>query len=418
MANPCAFILVRFADDPSTPISVNEAETLFTAQGRGRMYLVDYFAEITHGRVDMSGNAVFGWYDLDWTRQDYLDQRARTGDRTVLIAEARRVARANGAPIDSFVATIVASNGPGPAADFYGGYWAGQGYAQTTADQGPGNTGRESKVSPAALCQEIVHALGVPQHTRRTGSDADYQDPFDVMSLWTTGTPAPHPENADYVIGPGINAAFLDRCGWLDQSRGVEITHSGSYQLRPLHRHDLPGNLFARFGDQYIEYRPKLRWDAGQAQSVVLVHHRANLTSYLDEVHVPEDPPRDPPFQIFGLPAQMWVSSIDDEALIATIEVRVPRQQPVAGPAVSLFGADAGGGGLVLIGGKLHQIPPRSPSFALLERVVALEEAYTLGVPPPLQLQVQQQILTQLAGTVTAQLDETKLPHPEHDAER
>jgi hypothetical protein len=125
MANPCAFILVRFADDPSTPISVNEAKTLFTVQGRGRMYLVDYFDEITHGRVDMSGNAVFGWYDLGWTRQDYLDQRARTGDRTVLIAEARRVARANGAPIDSFAATIVASNGPGPAADFYGGYWAG-----------------------------------------------------------------------------------------------------------------------------------------------------------------------------------------------------------------------------------------------------------------------------------------------------
>ena len=44
-----------------------------TVQGRGRMYLVDYFDEVTHGRVDMSGNAVFGWYDLGWTRQDYLD---------------------------------------------------------------------------------------------------------------------------------------------------------------------------------------------------------------------------------------------------------------------------------------------------------------------------------------------------------
>jgi hypothetical protein len=418
MANPCAFILVRFADDPSTPISVNEAKTLFTVQGRGRLYLVDYFDEITHGRVDMSGNAVFGWYDLSWTRQDYLDQRARTGDRTVLVAEASRVARNNGAPIDSFVATIVASNGPGPAADFYGGYWSGQGHVQTTADQGPGNVGRESKVSPAALCQEIVHALGVPQHARRTGSDADYQDPFDVMSLWTNGTSAPHPENPDYVIGPGINAAFLDRCGWLDQSRGVTITHSGSYQLRPLHRRDLPGNLFARLGDQYIEYRPKLRWDAGQAESVVLVHHRANLTSYLDEVRVPEAPPRDPPFQIFGLPAQMWVSSIDDDALTATVEVRVPRQEPVAGPAVSLFGTDADGGGLVLIGGKLHRIPPRSPSYALLERVVALEETFIMGVTPALQLQVQQQILTELAATVTAQLDDTKVPRPERSAER
>jgi hypothetical protein len=238
------------------------------------------------------------------------------------------------------------------------------------------------------------------------------------MSLWATGTSAPHPENPDYVIGPGINAAFLDRCGWLDQSRGVTITRSGAYQLRPLHRRDLPGNLFARFGDQYIEYRPKLRWDAGQAESVVLVHHRANLTSYLDEVRVPEAPPRDPPFQIFGLPAQMWVSSIDDDALTATVEVRVPRQEPVAGPAVSLFGTDVGGGGLVLIGGKLHRIPPRSPSYALLERVVALEESFIIGVTPALQLQVQQQILAELAATVTAQLDETQVPHPEHSAGR
>src|SRR5262245_44979811 len=104
MASPCAFILVRFADDDSTPISVVEAKTLFTVRGRGRMYLVDYFDEVTHGRVDMSGNEVFGWYDLGWTRQDYVDERTRTGDRTVLIAEARRLARANGDPIDSFAA--------------------------------------------------------------------------------------------------------------------------------------------------------------------------------------------------------------------------------------------------------------------------------------------------------------------------
>ena len=76
------------------------------------------------------------------------------------------------------------------------------------------------------------------------------------------------------------------------------------------------------------------------------------------------------------------------------------------------------GGGLVLIGGKLHRIPPRSPSFAMLERVVALEETLIMGVTPALQLQVQQQILGQLAETVTAQLDETKLPHPERSAER
>jgi hypothetical protein len=39
-------------------------------------------------------------------------------------------------------------------------------------------------------------------------------------------------------------------------------------------------------------------------------------------------------------------------------------------------------------------------------------------VTPALQLQVQQLILTELAATVTAQLDETEVPRPERSAER
>jgi hypothetical protein len=68
--------------------------------------------------------------------------------------------------------------------------------------------------------------------------------------------------------------------------------------------------------------------------------------------------------------------------LTATLEVRLPRPVPVAGPAISLTGPDAGGGVLVWIGGKLHHIKPRSPVLALLEQVVALESATTQGVPP------------------------------------
>src|SRR3954447_18786320 len=128
MANPCAFILVRFADDASEPITVDEARTLFTAQGRGRMYMVDYFDEICHGRVDMSGNAVFGWHQLGVTQAQY--RNGRTANRTMLIDEARGAARAAGDPIDSYVATIVVTNSADPA-DFYGGYWGTQGYAQT-----------------------------------------------------------------------------------------------------------------------------------------------------------------------------------------------------------------------------------------------------------------------------------------------
>ncbi len=133
------------------------------------------------------------------------------------------------------------------------------------------------------------------------------------------------------------------------------------------------------------------------------------------------NPPGTPavdPFRVFGGPVQVWVSAIDDENLTATLEVRLPRPVPVAGPAISLTGPDAGGGGLVWIGGKLHHIGPRSPALALLEQVVALGSATMPGVPPALQLQLQQYLLTAIATSVAEQLDDTKISRHAHEAER
>lgn len=414
MQMPLVFLLVKFTDDPHEPISHEEAEILFTDVGRGRRYIVDYFDEITHGHVDMSTNQVFGWIDLGISHAEHDARRAV--NRGYLIGFAESVARARGIPVDQFVATVVVT-ASAAGADFYGGFWNGRGYAQTTADQGVGNIGWESKVSPAALCQELVHALGVPQHTRRQGSDQDYMDPFDVMSLWTSGRPGQHPDNPNYAIGPGINAAFLDRCGWLNTGRGVTITMSGTYSLRPLHRRDLPGNLFAKLGDTYIEYRPKAGWDVGFDESVVLTHYREQQTSYLSEVFTGREPRPEPsPFQIFGGGARIWVSSIDDAAEEATVEVHVPQPAPVSGPVVLLGpGVANDGGGLVMIGGRIVRIPPRSPLLAILEHVVGLQQVEDASIPANMQLQVSQQLFASLAQGITAQLADSQISRRNFD---
>jgi hypothetical protein len=64
---PLLFVLVRFSDDDAVePISLGEAEVLFTQAGRGRRFLVDYFHDVAHW-MDMSGNHVVGWLDVGIT---------------------------------------------------------------------------------------------------------------------------------------------------------------------------------------------------------------------------------------------------------------------------------------------------------------------------------------------------------------
>jgi hypothetical protein len=165
-------------------------------------------------------------------------------------------------------------------------------------------------------------------------------------SLGRTGRPHRTPRTR--TTSSGLASTPRSSTGAVGWTKARAITHSGSYQLRPLHRRDLPGNLF-RASTTSTSSTAQTALGRGPGRVGRSVHRRANLTSYLDEVRVREDPPRDPPFQIVNLPTQMWVSSIDDDAFIATVQVRVPRQEPIAGPAVSLFGTDADGGGLVVL---------------------------------------------------------------------
>jgi hypothetical protein len=130
-------------------------------------------------------------------------------------------------------------------------------------------------MQPSPLGQEMLHGYGV-NHARIDGSTADYQDPFDVMSVFNAFM-APDPNFTQ--IGPGLNAAIMDSKGWLDADR--VWTYSGDENvvaLRPHHRRDLAGFLVAKVGNFYVEFRMNEGWDAnirdgsGGLNPVVLVH--------------------------------------------------------------------------------------------------------------------------------------------------
>lgn len=408
VSTPFAFVLVKWADEAGEPITLDQAKVLFTETGRGRSYLVDWFTDNTHGHVDMSGNQVFGWLRLPETLAEHQAKKPTDG-RARVVGLARQAAADAQIDLSGFAGVIVVTN---RFSDLYGGFGP-PGYVETTAERGPGHRYWESKISPSVLCQEVIHALGVYNHSRARGA-GDYTDPYDVMSMFAAyaGT---HPEDPELSIGPGLNAAFMDRCGWLSTGRTQTVTEQSEVvQLRPLHRRDLPGPLCARVGTWFVEYRPKQRWDVGVPASVVLVHERADDTSFLlaalsqGGIHTTRQPDVVwPDYQ------EVQVESIDDEALTASVRVtRVARPAPpTAGPAITLTGQLGDGGGLILVGGRIVRIPPRSPLLAPLAQLATLQEAADLASRVDVGTIVERAALEQVAVFASERLYEVAELH-------
>ena len=266
--SPIAFLLVKFKGAAIEPITTAAANQMFTAAGRGTLNVVDWFDDNTHGNVDISGSAVFGWLQLDESLDGYKDKLTKgTYGRTTIIDLARAAAASATIDLSKFTVVVVVTN---VGLDLFGG----TGYACCTAESA-GQPFWSLHVAPSVLCQEIIHGLGVYQHARRHGSDVDYQDQFDVMSMYLAW-PGRHPADPNLPIGPGLNAAFMHRCGWLDLTRVAPL--GAQVPPRPLIAATWPGPLFAQVGEYYVEYRASHRWDTG-FQSLVLVHYIRNETS-------------------------------------------------------------------------------------------------------------------------------------------
>ena len=70
--SPWAVLLCKFKDDDSEPYVRQRYEDVFTSSGVGKLNMVDFFRDMSHGQLDLSGSQVFGWYTLDKNRGEYL----------------------------------------------------------------------------------------------------------------------------------------------------------------------------------------------------------------------------------------------------------------------------------------------------------------------------------------------------------
>lgn len=364
--SPWAVILTCFMDDPDELPARTLYERLFTTAGSGSLNMVEFFSDVSHGKLDLSGTEVFGWYRLDRPRSDYVGnvypQPTGKLNRNGLLDAARAAATANGVDLTKFTGVVVVGHG---STDLCG--WVG-GMAALCDD---------NSLQPSLIGQEMGHGYGL-DHSRRDGSPADYDDPWDVMS--TAAWPAEEAPHPDYTnVGPALNAWNMRSRDWLDETR-VATPSSGQFslvQLRPLHRRDLPGYLAIEAGPYLVEFRVPERWDAGIDVGRVFVHRFASNQSYLMagsngqwSLGVGDTFEDDSP--IGGTRVHLKVERIDTEARTADIAVSVrPGYRPPDLVTGQLFGGIAvDGGGWILINGKIVKVPPRGPATKLLEIVV------------------------------------------------
>jgi len=420
-----AILLTKFSDDDTEPYDLSRYEEIFTTKGAGRWNMVDFFKDVSHGQLDLSGSKVFGWNTLTQKHSDYTGSGANPSGRAELIQWARQAVIDSGEKLDDFFAVVVVMN---VETDLFGG-------PQGVVCFDDGKRLTASNLSVAILGQEMGHTY-LLEHSRLIGSQNDYGDAFDVMSAWVTET-APHPDYLEvtiptgepvFQIGPSLNAANMDSVGWLDNTR-VWKDHGGavnaSVQLRPLHQRDLPGYLAARFGDYYVEFRGGEGWDAGFSPAV-FVHILEDERSYLvpddagsttlgigSVISTPEE------LSVLGSGSRLSVSDIDLEKRTATIHFsrvppQIPREWPKSGPYLTpwvKWVPIADHQSSIAIGGRDVMVEPGSVGHRILESLFLYQSA-DLAHDGRFARAIKLEALRQIVERTTVEIERSRFQSP------
>lgn len=168
METPWAVLLTKFNDNGSEPFPRVFYEDLFTGRGVGSQNMVDFFHDVSRGIVDLSGSQVFGWLTLNKSRSDYTGSGVNPAGRDELINWAKQAATDAGYDLTGFFGVVVCMN---VQTDLFG--VLGRGIAVCD----------NLSMQPSILGQEMGHGYGL-DHSRASGSDADYRDRWDTMSTW------------------------------------------------------------------------------------------------------------------------------------------------------------------------------------------------------------------------------------------
>jgi M6 family metalloprotease-like protein len=418
-------LLLRITGAPDQP-SKAYAEQLFTKAGKGTRNLVDYYDEMSHGRLDIGESKVFDWIDYGHTNQDINDEWTKANNkkkkelknagaseadaenvaniyangvrRNKIKQWAREAATSSDFNLSKFDVLVCVFNQP---VDYFGST------GEVVLNWDDSNNHASFSVDLTGVSHEVGHGLGLVSHSRLEGSAEEYGDRWDIMSAYdgvfndSSGTLTP-PGSPYFTFGPGLNAVNMDLVGWLDPTRVFTGSGSVAFRLRPLHRRDLPGWLAARIQigleTIYVEFRMNEGWDIQLPDPCILLHRRSThpgdgrpcselLIANSDATPSPRaellegesfetGEQADP----FGFYARVTATRIDAANREALINVYV-RERRMIEPSGTVFGgATVDGGGLVWTPGRgFVKVPPRSPLLPVLQLLAEFETLQTIS---------------------------------------
>jgi hypothetical protein len=367
--SPWAIILVRFSDQTGPLPPLTAYQNLFTSAGNARLNMVDFFKDMSHGKLDLNGSRVFGWYTIPALLSNYAGntypQPEGKLNRNGLLDAGRAAATAAGVDLTQFAGVVVSALGGVDLCGWVGGMAA---LCDTLS------------LTPSLLGQEMGHGYGL-DHARHNNSTVDYNDPWDVMS--TAAFPSMQAANSDWgTVGPGLNAWNMRGRGWLNESRvwrSADHSYTETIQLRPLHQYQRTGWLAIEADQFLVEFRVPEKWDAAIPRACILVHRfQDNRSHLMSAVSGNDDIVAGDRFE-FGnskydfLPyVSVAVDSINPETHTATVTItkRAAVKPPFYIDFIDLSrGIAVDGGGWVIIGGKVIKVPPHSPVTGILEQL-------------------------------------------------
>jgi hypothetical protein len=303
---PWAVILCRFKGEPAKPAREGPIEQLFRGAFRpGTGGLVEYWRDVSLGKIDIRGSQVFGWLEVDVPRN-----MANTGsgaNRSTLVDAAIRAARANGIdPVTGFHSQLSVyienwsiDNVP-PGLDWSDPTW-GKYWIDGSAD-GRGKVSLTPPHDGNVVAHEMGHGFGM-SHDLGANLIDHYQDPCCIMSQQNAFIKGPW----NVPFGPALcvthlalkgwmypRRLYVDGGDWMNQGDGISLPLAAV--VDPAARANLGIKLaYSRPGaswDYYLEYIRPAEWDQGLGQPFVFVRRVAPLgggstSAYLGSIPVP-----------------------------------------------------------------------------------------------------------------------------------